>query len=252
MSQVNRAVIVHPNAAVLAEVTAARWLLRILDMQSVRRPVHTVISGGTVGIALLAAALRSPLVGAVDWSGVHFWFADERYLKSGKADRNETQAREALLDPLIEAGLLPEANIHSIPGPDKSKSIEQAADDYAATLASFAAPGEKVPAFDVVLLGMGPDGHTASLFPGDRAALNSIASVVPVHDSPKPPPERVSLSLDALNAGRQVWFVVAGAEKAERTAEALTDGSVDDVPAAGVAGKDFTLWLIDTAAADAP
>jgi len=252
MTLQNRAVIVHPNAAVLAEVTAARWLLKLLDSQSIRRPVHTVISGGTVGIALLAAALQSPLVGAVDWSGVQFWFADERYLKTGKADRNETQAREALLDHLVEAGLLPEANIHAMPGPDKSKSIEAAADDYAAKLAEFAAPGEASPVFDVTLLGMGPDGHTASLFPGDRAALNSIASVVPVHNSPKPPPERVSLSLDTINNSRHVWMVVAGTEKAEKTAEALTDGAVDDVPAAGVFGKDSTLWLLDTAAADAP
>jgi len=247
-----RVVMVHPNAAQLAEVTAVRWLLKLFDLQQVRRPIHTVISGGTMGIALLDEAARSPLAGIVDWSGVHFWFADERYLKSGKADRNETQAREALLDRLIDAGLLPEDNIHAIPGPDKSKSVEAAADDYAATLAEFAAPGETVPAFDVVLLGMGPDGHTASLFPGDRAALNSIAAVVGVHDSPKPPPERVSLSLDAINAGRQVWVVVAGTEKAEKTAEALADGAVDDVPAAGVAGTDLTLWLLDTAAADAP
>lgn len=247
-----RVIIVHPNAAQLTEVTAVRWLLRLFDIQQIRRPVHTVVSGGTMGIAVLEEAARSPLAGIVDWSGVHFWFADERYLKSGKADRNETQAREALLDRLVDAGLLPEENIHAMPGPDKSKSSEVAAEDYAAELAEFAAPGASVPAFDVVLLGMGPDGHTASLFPGDRAALNSIASVVPVHDSPKPPSDRVSLSLDAINAGRQVWLVVAGTEKAEKAAEALADGSVDDVPAAGVQGTDLTLWLLDTAAADAP
>lgn len=249
----NRYVIVHSNAQMLADVTAARWLLRIVDTQAVRRPLHYVLTGGTMGIAVLAAAIQSPLVNAVDWTGVHLWWGDERFLKHGDAERNETQAREALLTPLLKAGLLPEDNIHAIPARDKWRSDPtEAAETYAAELAKFAAPGFTVPDFDVVMLGMGPDGHVASLFPGHGEDLTATSTTVAVTDSPKPPPERVSLTFPALNSGREVWLIVAGAEKAEKTAEALAGGPVEEVPAAGVHGRHKTLWLLDTASADAP
>ena len=248
-----RFVIVHSNAQMLCDVTAARWLLRIVDTQAVRRPLHYVLTGGTMGIEVLAAALRSPLVNAVDWSGVHLWWGDERFLKHGDPDRNETQARDALLTPLLKAGLLPEANIHPIPAKDKWRADPaEAATTYAAELARFAAPGYQVPDFDVVMLGMGPDGHVASLFPGHHEELAAAGATVAITDSPKPPPERVSLTFGALNSAREVWLVIAGAEKAEKAAEALAGGPVDEVPAAGVHARLRTLWLLDTASADAP
>ena len=247
-----RLVVVHPDAEVLAEAAAARLLTRILDVQSVRRPVHVVLTGGTVGIATLAAAAASPLVAAVDWSGVHLWWGDERYLPAGHADRNETQARAALLDALVAGRGLPEANVHPMPGPDASASAEDSALAYAAALAEQAEDGAAVPAFDVLLLGMGPDGHVASLFPGHPAAETAGAPTVAVHDSPKPPPDRVSLTFEAIGAAREVWVVAAGAGKAEQVAAALGGQPRTEVPAAGVAGTDRTLWLLDTASADAP
>ena len=247
-----RLVVVHPDAEVLAEAAAARLLTRILDVQSVRRPVHVVLTGGTVGIKTLAAASASPLVAAVDWSGVHLWWGDERYLPDGDADRNETQAREALLDGLIADRGLPEANIHAMPGPGASASAEDSALAYAGTLAQHAEGGASVPAFDVLLLGMGPDGHVASLFPGHPVLETAGVPTVAVHDSPKPPPTRVSLTFEAINAAREVWVVAAGAEKAEQVAAALGGQPRTEVPAAGVTGSDRTLWLLDTASADAP
>ena len=249
----NRFVIVHSNAQMLADVTAARWLLRIVDAQATRRPLHYVLTGGTMGIAVLASALRSPLVNAVDWSGVHLWWGDERFLKDGDSERNEVQAREALLGPLLKAGMLPEDNIHPIPAKDKWRNDPaQAAATYAEELAKYAAPGSPVPDFDVVMLGMGPDGHVASLFPEYGEVLYDQGVTVSITDSPKPPPERVSLTFPSLNSAREVWLIVAGAEKAEKAAEALTGGQIDDVPAAGIEGRFRTLWLLDTAAADAP
>ena len=249
----NRFVIVHSNAQMLADVTAARWLLRIVDTQAVRRPLHYVLAGGTMGIAVLAAAIQSPLVNAVDWTGVHLWWGDERFLKHGDPERNETQARDALLAPLLKAGLLPEDNIHAIPAKDKWRADPvEAAETYAAELLEFATPGEEVPDFDVVMLGMGPDGHVASLFPGHDDELVASGTTVAVYDSPKPPPERVSLTFNALNSAREIWMIVAGAEKAEKAAEALAGGPVDEVPAAGVHARHKTLWLLDTASADAP
>lgn len=250
-----RLVVVHPDKEVLAQAAAARLLTRVLDVQSVRSPVHVVLTGGSVGIATLAAVATSPLVRAVDWSGVHLWWGDERFLPDGDPDRNETQAREALLDGLVAEHGLPAANVHPMPGPTSVATPEEGAAAYAELLREHAGdhPDEQgegtvaVPAFDVLLLGMGPDGHVASLFPGHEV-LAAQGTTTGVHASPKPPPERVSLTFDAIRSAREVWIVAAGAEKAEQVAAALADGPVTEVPAAGAVGQARTLWLLDAAA----
>lgn len=239
-------VVVVPTAALLAAATAERLLLALVDAQSVARPVHVVLTGGTVGIATLAAARTSPLVQAVDWSGVHLWWGDERYLPTGDPDRNETQARAALLDHVP----VPASHVHAVPGPDAVDSPEVAAERYAADLASFAAPGSAVPPFAVLLLGVGPDGHVASLFPDHPSAdepRHGERSAIAVHDSPKPPPVRVSLTVPAICAASEVWLVAAGAEKADAVAAAVRGRRL---PASRVGGVHRTLWLLDVAAAD--
>ena len=253
-------VVVHPDPAVLAEAAAARLLTHLLDVQSVRTPVHAVLTGGTVGIKTLEAVAASPLRTAVDWSGVHLWWGDERFLPDGDPDRNETQARAALVDALVAGSGLPADHVHAMPARgsvvdgDPVETPEQAAAAYAAELAPFAparasdAEEAAVPEFDVLLLGMGPDGHVASLFPG-HDGLEARGATVGVHGSPKPPPERVSLTFDALRRAREVWVVAAGAEKAAQAAAALAGGAVTDVPAAGARGTERTLWLLDAAAA---
>lgn len=244
----SRLVVVHPDAAVLAEATAARLLTRILDVQSERSPVHVVLTGGTVGIATLAGVARNPVRAAVDWSQVHLWWGDERFLPDGDPDRNETQAREALIDSLGDA--LPAANVHPIPALDAvTATPELSAAQYADELARWAAPGALAPAFDVLLLGMGPDGHVASLFPGHPALAAAGVAAVGVHGSPKPPPQRVSLTFDAIGAAREVWVVAAGPEKAPAVASALSGGPVEQTPAGGAHGQERTLWLLDAAAA---
>ncbi|MEU2200294.1 6-phosphogluconolactonase [Isoptericola sp. NPDC019482] len=256
-------VVVHPDPTVLAEAAAARLLTRLLDAQSVRTPVHAVLTGGTVGIKTLAAVAASPLRAAVDWSGVHLWWGDERFLPDGDPDRNETQARAALVDALVADSGLPAENVHAMPalgavaGGATVETPEQSAAAYADELAAFAgapAAGSQepaVPEFDVLLLGMGPDGHVASLFPG-HDGLDARGATVGVHGSPKPPPERVSLTFDSLRRAREVWVVAAGAEKAAQAAAALAGGAVTDVPAAGARGTERTLWLLDAAAAAGP
>ena len=248
-----RRVVVHPDAPSLVEATAVRLLTRLLDAQSIHSPVHLALTGGTVGIATLAAVASNPVRDAVDWSGVHVWWGDERFLPTGDPERNETMARGALLDALGEA--LPAANVHPMPAPGSTPGIrtpEEAAEAYAVELARFAPEGSGVPTFDVLMLGMGPDGHVASLFPGhDELAVTGV-STVGVHGSPKPPSERVSLTFDAINAAQQVWFVVSGAEKAAPVASALAGDAVDRTPAAGAHGRELTLWLLDAAAAPGP
>ena len=253
-------VVVHPDAAVLAQATAARLLLHLIDGQSTHRPVHVALTGGTVGIRTLAEMATSPLLAAVDWSGVHLWWGDERFLAAGDPARNETQARDALLDALD----IPAANIHVMPAADAPgiTTPEDSAARYAQDLAAFAGPvapgaasgddaGPAAPRFDVVLLGMGPDGHVASLFPGHEALDVSDRAVVGVHGSPKPPPERVSLTFPAIEAAEEVWLVVSGAEKAEAAARALAGDDPHRTPAAAALGRRRTLWLVDVAAAGA-
>ena len=106
-----------------------------------------------------------------------------------------------------------------------------------------------MPSFDVLMLGIGPEGHVASLFPG-RPELGDTRPVVAVRDSPKPPPTRLSLTLPSIQAAREVWILAAGEEKADAVALALTgDGPEGPVPAAGARGRQRTLFLLDSAAA---
>ena len=240
-------VVVHPTAQVLATATAARLLLRLIDLQSVRRPLHVVLTGGTVGTAVLAEIDVSPLCDAVDWTGVHLWWGDERFLPAGHPDRNETQARGALLDRLP----VPAENVHPMPASDGAADPEAAARLYAAALASFAPGGAGVPSFDVVLLGVGPDGHLASLFPGHVALDLTDRTVAGVRGSPKPPPERVTLTYPALAQATELWFVAAGESKAEAVARALAGDDPHRTPSAGAHGRERTRWLIDVAASGA-
>ena len=242
-------VVVHPDAETLALGTAARLLLRLMDAQSVHQPVHVGLTGGGMGTRVLAAVAASPLRDAVDWTGVHVWWGDERFLPAGDPERNETQARAALLDALP----LPPENVHAAPPADAVASPDDAAVAYAAELARFAADGDDagpaVPAFDVLMLGVGPDGHVASLFPG-QATLGVVdRTTVGVTDSPKPPPERVSLTLPAIEAAQEVWLIVAGADTADAVQRALAGEDPTAIPASAVRGRSRTLWLLDVDAA---
>ncbi|MDT0164451.1 6-phosphogluconolactonase [Actinotalea sp. AC32] len=249
-----RTVVVHPDPATLARVTAARLVVALVDAQSTHSPVHVGLTGGTVGTRVLEEVAASPLRDAVDWTGVHVWWGDERFLASGDPERNETQARAALLD----AVPIPPENVHPVPPlGGEVRTPEDAAAAYATELARHAAAGGRltddagpaVPAFDVLLLGMGPDGHVASLFPGDPALEVLDRTVVGVQASPKPPPQRVSLTFPAIEAAHEVWVVVAGSEKAGPTARALAGDDMHETPAAGALGRSRTLWLVDAAAA---
>lgn len=239
-------VVVHQDAELLAAAVAARLVTRLVDAQSARGSASLVLTGGGIGIATLAALAASPARDAIDWRAVDVWWGDERYLPAGHADRNETQARTALLDALDD---LDPARVHPMPA-DAGGSAEDAADGYARALAQVARPEDHgpVPTFDVVLLGLGPDGHVASLFPGQPAVYDE-RPVVAVRGAPKPPPTRISLSFDALSSGREVWVLAAGAEKAGAVSLALSGGGRVQVPAAGVTGRARTLYLLDRAAA---
>ena len=239
-------VVVVRDADVLAELVAARLLSRLVDVQALRGAASLVLTGGGLGIAVLEAVGRSPARHAVDWRRVDLWWSDERFLPADDPDRNARQARTALLDALD----LDPARVHPMgaaDGPD-GDDVEAAAARYADELDGAAPPDDDVPPFDVLLLGMGPDGHTASIFPESPAAHDERVAFG-VHGSPKPPPTRITLGFTAICAAREVWLVVAGAGKAGAVAMALGGAGRVQVPAAGVRGRQATLWLLDEAAA---
>lgn len=233
--------LVHPDKPALADAIAARMITTLIDVQAEREIAAIALTGGSMGAATVAALGQAPARSCVDWSRVRVWWGDERYLPAGHPDRNDTQADDAGLAAL---GLDP-ALVHRVAGPDRAASAEQSADEYAARIRD-AGGG----LFDVMMLGVGPDGHVASLFPHHPAQRATDAIAVAVHDSPKPPPDRVSLTFEALERSRQVWFLVAGPDKAGAVAAAQApEADRWDVPASGVHGVEATLWLIDVAAA---
>ncbi len=241
-------VVIHATPELLADAVAARLITRVVDAQAARGMASVVLTGGGMGSAVLSAVAGSPARDAVDWDQLDVWWGDERFLPSGHADRNETQARAALLDNVpVDPG-----RVHPMPPSDSpdGDDPEAAAARYAATLAAATRPEDHgpVPRFDVLMLGMGPDGHVASLFPG-QPGLYDERPVVAVHGAPKPPPTRISLTFPSIRAATEVWLVVAGADKAPAARMALGGAGERQVPAAGAYGRQRTLWLLDRAAA---
>lgn len=232
--------VVHRDAQVLADAVGARLLVALTDAIAERGLAHVSLTGGSMGSAVVAALAAQPGRDAVDWSAVHWWWSDERYLRAGDPDRNDTQNDAAGLAALA----VDPAKVHRIPGPDTSASAEESAGRYAADVRADGSG-----AFDVMLLGVGPDGHVASLFPEHPAAATTDAIAVAVHDSPKPPPDRVSLTFECLERSRRVWFVVAGEAKADAVRRGLGPADPRHTPASAVHGSEETLWLIDAAAA---
>lgn len=240
-------VVVHPNADLLSAAVCARLITTLVDLQSSGRVPQVVLTGGSIADQVHRAVAASAARDAVDWSRVDFWWGDERYLPTGDPERNETQARSALLDHVK----VDPNRVHPMPPPeDSGGDPDAAAAAYAGELARSTAPEDhgKVPTFDIVMLGVGPDGHVASLFP-EKPALYDDRAVTAVHGSPKPPPVRVSMTMSTLQHGREVWFVVSGADKARAVHLALAGAGVVQIPAAGPRGSQRTLWLLDRAAA---
>jgi 6-phosphogluconolactonase len=222
-----------------------RLIAAISDAIAARDRALIVLTGGGTGIGLLEHVRENG--GAIDWSKVRLFWGDERYVPEDDDDRNEKQAREALLDHID----IPPGNVHAMPASDGEfgDDIDAAALSYEQVLAAIAEGDQPAPEFDVHLLGMGGEGHINSLFPHMPAVRETERQVVGVTDSPKPPPKRITLTLPAVQRSREVWLVVAGGDKADAVAAAVGGADPDDVPAAGATGREATVWLLDEEAA---
>src|SRR6266496_5313993 len=242
-------VLIHRDAGLLARAAAARLVTRLVDISAARGHASLVLTGGGIGTRLLAELAAAPARDAVDWRHLDIWWGDERFLPGGHPDRNEAGAEQALLRHLDDAD---PARVHRMPGTDgpDGPDPEAAAARYAAELRAAARPEDHgpVPGFDVLLLGIGPEGHVASLFPG-MPALYDDRSVVAVRGAPKPPPTRLTLTLPSIQAAREIWIIASGPDKVNAIAMALSDAGPVQVPAAGARGRQRTLFLLDSAAA---
>ncbi|MYW04246.1 6-phosphogluconolactonase [Streptomyces sp. SID3343] len=231
----------------MAKAAATGLIQRVADAQAEFDVAHIVLTGGRNGNALLYELSLTPTLNAIDFDRLHIWWGDERFLPAGHADRNETQAREALLNtvPVVEE------LVHAMPasdGPD-GDDVAAAAARYAAELAAAAPEGALVPAFTLAMFGVGPDTHVASLFPDFPATAETERTVLAVRDAPKPPPTRITLTFPAIRAAHEVWLLAAGEDKADAVASARASADAVKTPAAGAFGTGATLWLLDRAAA---
>lgn len=240
-----RRVLVATDGDALAASIAARFLTKTVDLLDELEFVNIVLEGGRVAIKVLESINSSPARDSVDWSRVHFWWGDERWVPAQDAERNDGKARRALIDHID----IPAENVHSYPASDSGLDLDQAADAYARTLAEFGNDESGLPRFDITFLGVGPDGHTASLFPDRSEVLEREATVVAVRESPKPPAERLTLTRHALNSSQRIWVEISGADKAAVLGLALAGAAYSEVPIAGIKGRKRTVFFVDQAAA---
>jgi 6-phosphogluconolactonase len=228
-------ILVHANADEVVEALTARLLARLAEIQREFRVPQLALTGGRIATRAYEKLGAEGANSAVDWSRVELWWGDERFVPADSSDRNA----EPTLEQLSGLRLAPD-RVHPMPAVDAAMELDQAAEAYAAEL------GDTV--FDICLLGLGPDGHVASLFP-EHPSSYAEGEVIPVRASPKPPPERISLTLPVINRSREVWFLVSGSDKAAAAKMALLGAGPVQVPGAGVAGAERTLWLMDADAA---
>jgi len=225
------------DAEGVAEAAAEYFVSRLASLLEHKSQVHVMLTGGTVGIATLAAISQREDAHFLEWGRVHIWWGDERFVAADSDQRNAVQARTALLTKVAVV----ESNIHEFPSTDSGLSLDEAEHLFSAELAVAA------PVFDLAFVGMGPDGHVCSLFPG-KPALPAGTLVLAEHDSPKPPPQRLSFTYEAMNSVAELIFVVAGADKASAVKQVF-DESAEKLPAAKISGSVKTIWFIDQTAA---
>ncbi len=202
------------DAEALARAAAEAWL-KALSARPAGQPWTVALSGGRIAGRFFAAAAKLALERAADFSGVHFFWGDERCVPPDDPESNFGLAHRSLLAPLH----LPETQIHRIQGELPPEIAAARAENE---LREFAPPNfERQPILDLVFLGLGEEGHTASLFPGDPESVLTSPAVFRAVTATKPPPRRITLGYPALSAARAVWVLASGSGKGAALAESL-------------------------------
>lgn len=245
MATAEKRVVISADADTLTRAVADRFLDRVRTWGADGRTVHVGLAGGVIVGDVLARLGENERRQDVDWSNVHFWWVDERFVPKDSEDRNDAVARRSFLDAIA----VPPGNVHAIAASDEVDDAETAASDYAVELARFGTDGVDWPVFDICFLGVGPDGHIASLFPDRPEIRITDTATAAVHDSPKPPADRVTLTRPVINASKRVWMALAGPDKSAALGLALAGASYHSVPAAGAKGTRRTILFTDEATA---
>ena len=220
----------------VARNAAEAFFVKMDEVLANKSEANVAITGGTVGIATLAEIALNERAASFDFNRINFWWGDERFVASDSADRNSVQAHNALFSKIQ----IDPSKLHQFPSADNGLTLDEAA-------AQFAAYVEDVrPHFDLVFLGMGPDGHINSLFPGKPTPAPGV-QIIAEHDSPKPPPQRLSFTYEVMNAADEIWFTVAGADKADAVNVAFGDDPTS-LPVGRVHGRIKTVWFVDQTA----
>ena len=239
-------ILTYPNLADLSSA-AAEFIAELAEAAIKTRNIFTlVLSGGSTPRLLYEELARRSISKRIDWQKTHIFWGDERYLPPDHPDSNYALAFQALVS---KVDILP-ANVHRVV--TESDSANAAAEDYEKTLRHFFPPPagsedqQYLPSFDLVLLGLGQDGHTASLFPGDAALEEKYRWVVTVDGaSASPPVPRITLTLPVLNKADCVIFLVSGSRKKEVFEEIMNNPGTAAYPAARVRPSGRLLWFID-------
>jgi len=236
---------VFPDAEATAAAAAQTFVDLALAAVAAQKPFRVALSGGSTPKRLYALlASRPEFRDAAPWGKIHFFFSDERHVPPDHADSNYNTAKQGLFSKLP----IPAANIHRVHG--ELADAADAAGRYQNTIAaSFGGNSEEVPAFDLIFLGMGADGHTASLFPGTEG-LKEEKKWVAANRVPQLETDRITFTYPLINAAEKVLLLVTGADKAERLEQILSPGAPEAFPVQAVKPKAGALeWYLDTAAA---
>lgn len=223
------------DAAALADNASHGLLDRLVALQAGHRVPHLCLTGGRIANRVYGSLAALVPTSALDPTRLELWWGDERFLPTDDPERNAGPTLGIL------AGEFPltASRTHPMPAADGVLDNAASAATYAKELGDTA--------FDICLLGMGPDGHVASIFPHHPSFEHSTQTVIGVNDAPKPPPQRISLTVEALNRSREVWYLVSGADKAPAVARALEGDPT--IPGGVVRGRERTVWWLDQAAA---
>ena len=219
----------YADAKELSEEVTVQILASIERGLKLKNQYHLVLTGGTLGIQISEALVNEFNADPDGFTGLHIWWSDERFVPADSVERNAFPFHKTVVNSKIV--------IHQVLASDVAKSIEESVSDYELAL-------ENVD-IDLNILGLGPDGHVASLFPG-VADIDDQRRIFAITDSPKLPPARVSFTMSTINSAQEVWIVAAGESKAEAVTK-IIEGDLS-IPASYVRGHSHTRLIVDTEA----
>lgn len=223
------------DAADVSRVVAERLLARMIDLQGKQDTVHICLTGGNAANAMYEELATLFEGSELDASRLQLWWGDERFVPATDPERNSQQA----ISRLARTVSIKSADTHMMAAKDGRKDSHESAAEYEAELGDTS--------FDITLLGIGEDGHVASIFPNHPSFEVTGRAVIGVEDSPKEPTERISLTIPTLNRADEVWMMATGEAKAAAVARSLSGD--ESVPGAHVQGRVATYWFLDAGAA---